>query len=186
MAQFISQEAIDQLVDGAAGVAELLPRVSATCAAEDASLGLVLEGVDELIADVWAGAEVPGGRSVTATPRLDELHRLGRENVTDAAQREIVNEAHAGITGNLAEACQLIGYGLYYIANQYEDGDCLRELLQRSPAPGRGEIEAMLDRFEALAERRQTLLGLRSAAPWLVGGAVVLGLGWLILRKKKR
>lgn len=184
-AQFVPQEAIDIVVDGAAGVAELLPRVAATCQAEDATVALTLEVLDSLIADVWNGTPVEGGRTVSSTPRLDRMRDYALRNASGAAEREYVSRAYAEISEHLTETCAIIGLGLTFAVEQYQQGVCLRTVLRSSAMPNVQEVEMMLDRLEALAERRQAWEGVKKAIPWVLSIGAVGVVSWLVFGKKR-
>ena len=175
----VTQQHLDALIDGVAVVREHFVEIERRCGAEDASLELALYGVDQLIADVWAGAIVGDSRRVTETPRLARLRDQGLRQA-DAAQQALIGEAYAGITENLDDAVDLVGSGLRVMWEEYQAGRCLRDNARITP-----ELEVMFDRFEQLAERARTLQTVAGVLPWALGAGLVAVVAWLVFGKKR-
>jgi len=178
MQERITRDVVDGLIDAAAFLRGTAPAAAARCADEDATVALLLEGVDELIRDIAAGEVTDAEVLVTATPRLDRLRDIGLQYAETDEQDAIIVEAHAGVTSNMQEAAELVTRGLVAIEDAYAAGDCLRDSVFSAATA------AKLDQLEVLAERRSVALGLKRTVPYIVAGAAIVGLGLYLAKKR--
>jgi hypothetical protein len=188
VSQFVSQDAIDVLVDGELALQEMTSRIE-ECPEEDASALLLLDIAGMLLSDIAEGREVtdpsrpgpagaPSGRTVTSLPRIDRLYGLARARVS-GADRVLVQGSYDAIVADLEGSASALGVGLAALALGYARGLCYRSV----PLP-QGVADA-LDDFERLAERRQALGAVAGALPWLLGLGLVGVTAWMVFGKKR-